>query len=136
MSADRRAGPPDVDVAAGYLESAREDRRKGFDLSACLTAQKAAELALQAYARSRGLDATVDTLPGLLACVPGGREPALERAAAELERFRMDPSSAYRSAGPLPDATPTAADACCAAAATILAHVRTLFGAAAGEGRP
>ncbi|MFN2433002.1 MAG: HEPN domain-containing protein [Gemmatimonadota bacterium] len=119
--------PDDVRAARGYLEVARADRDKGFDLSACLTAQKAAEVALQSWLGGRGMDAAADDLPSLLAGVPG-RTPELERAAAALERFRVDMVSPYRSAaGPQPEPTPEAAASCCEAAAAVVAHVEGLF---------
>jgi HEPN domain-containing protein len=113
---------------------ARADRDKGFHLSACLTAQKAAEAALQSWLLRQGMDAGADSLPALLGGVPG-RTSDLDRAGAELERFRMDMGSPYRSApGPEPDATPAAALACCLAAKVIVLHVEALFASAAGAG--
>ncbi len=124
--------PADYLAAREYLATAREDMAKGFHPSACLTAQKAAEVALQSWLRTRGLSASGADLPGLLAAVPG-RTPELEAGAAELERFRIDMSSPYRSApGPEPEATADAALVCCVAAGAIVAHVERLF-AEAGE---
>lgn len=119
--------PEDFVAARGYLEVARGDCEKTFYLSACLTAQKAAEVALQSYLGSRGMDAQAGSLPALLASVPG-RTPALEAACLRLERFRMDLISPYRSApGPEPDATLEAARDCCAAAKEVVAYVERLF---------
>ena len=115
------------------------DREKGFFWSACLTAQKAGEVALQSYIRSQGMSALGEGMPVLLAEVPG-TTPALERAATELERFRMDMHSPYRSfAGPDPDPTAEAAASCCRAAEEIVAHVEALFAPApppSGAGGP
>jgi HEPN domain-containing protein len=124
--------PDDFLAARGYLSVARGDREKGFFWSACLTAQKAGEAALQAYVRSQGMRADADSMPVLVAEVPG-RTPDLERAAALLERFRMDMVSPYRSfAGPDPDPTAEAAALCCQAAEAIVAHVAALFGSGGG----
>jgi HEPN domain-containing protein len=121
--------PLDFLAAREYLEVARADQEKRFYLSSCLTAQKAAEVALQSYIRTRGMDASTETLPLLLSSVPG-RTPELDRACAELERFRVDMASPYRSyQGPEPEPTSEAATACCSAAAAIVAHVETLFAA-------
>jgi HEPN domain-containing protein len=126
--------PRDFLAARGYLEVARGDRDKGFYLSACLTAQKAAEVALQSYVLALGMDARTESLPLLLAGVPG-RTPALERAGTELERFRVDMSSPYRSApGPDPAPTPLAAAGCCEAAEAIVGHIARLFAGLEGEG--
>lgn len=123
--------PEDFLAARGYLAVAASDREKGFYLSACLTAQKAAEVALQSYIRTRGMAAYPESMAVLLAGIPG-RTPELESAGAELERFRVDMTSPYRSApGPQPDPTLEAAVACGAAARTIVAHVETLFDARA-----
>ncbi len=122
--------PEDFLAARGYLAVAWGDREKGFFWSACLTAQKAGEVALQSYIRSQGMSALGEGMPVLLAEVPG-RTPELERAAAELERFRMDMHSPYRSfAGPDPDPTSEAAALCCGAAEAIVGHVETLFACA------
>lgn len=119
--------PEDFLAARGYLAVARDDRAKGFYLSACLTAQKAAEIALQSYIRLQGMAVYPESMQVLLAGVPG-RTAELERAGAELERFRVDMSSPYRSApGPDPDPTSEAALACCAAADAVVAHVGRLF---------
>jgi HEPN domain-containing protein len=120
--------PEDFLAAAGYVAVARADLDKGFLLSACLTAQKAGEVALQSWLRTQGLSADAEGMPVLLAGMPG-RTPELESAAARLERFRMDMHSPYRSAaGPDPDATREEAALCCVAAEAIVRHVRSLFG--------
>ena len=125
--------PPDLLAARGYLAVARGDRDKGFYLSACLTAQKSAEVALQSYIRVLGMDASAESLPVLLAGLPG-RTSELERASVELDRFRMNMYAPYRSASdPVPDATPEAAAACCSAAEAIVAHVDRLFEHLAAE---
>lgn len=128
---------PDEFVAArGYLSVARGDLEKGFFWSACLTAQKAGEVALQSYVRSQGMSALGEGMPVLLAAVPG-RTAELDRAAAELERFRMDMHSPYRSfAGPDPDPTPEAAVVCLGAAAAIVDHVESLFAGVGPRVRP
>jgi HEPN domain-containing protein len=132
MSADV---PEDFRAARGYLLVARSDREKGFYLSSCLTAQKAAEVALQSYLMVQGMQAQAESMPVLLASVPGAT-PELERASLELERFRVDMTSPYRSApGPEPDPTLEAALACCAAAEAIVAHVEGLFTSFLGGAR-
>jgi HEPN domain-containing protein len=119
--------PVDFLAARSYLAVARSDQEKRFYLSSCLTAQKAAEVALQSYIRTRGMNAGAESLPVLLASVPG-KTAELERASKELERFRIDMSSPYRSyQGPEPEPTLDAAIACCEAAAAIVAHVEVLF---------
>jgi HEPN domain-containing protein len=121
--------PEDFLAARGYLAVAWRDREKGFFWSACLTAQKAGEAALQSYIRSQGMSAVAEGMPVLLAEVPG-RTSELERAAADLERFRMDMHSPYRSfTGPEPEPTAEAATSCCRAAEAIVGHVETLFAA-------
>ena len=131
------APPPPAEhvrAARGYLDVARGDSRKGFFHSACLTAQKAAEVALQAWVASRGMSGGAEGLPVLLAAAGGGPEE-LRRAALALERVRMDMHSPYRSfSGPDPDPTPEAARACCAAAEALVAHVELLFARGAAEG--
>jgi HEPN domain-containing protein len=119
--------PEDFLAARGYLAVAHGDLEKGFHWSACLTAQKAGEVALQAYVRSQGMAAALEGMPVLLAEVPG-RTPELEHAARTLERFRMDMVSPYRSSGgPEADPTAEAAADCCLAAEAIVAHVERLF---------
>jgi HEPN domain-containing protein len=126
--------PEDFVAARGYLSVARGDLAKGFFWSACLTAQKAGEVALQSYIRSRGMSALGEGMPVLLAELPS-RTAALEGAAALLERFRMDMHSPYRSfAGPDPDPTPEAASNCCRAAESLVDHVESLFAAAGPQG--
>jgi HEPN domain-containing protein len=120
-------GAEEIAASRRWIAVARADRERGFHLSACLTAQKAAEAALQGWLRMRGLDAAGSALPELLACVPGAL-PALAGAGARLERYRLDTASAWRSS---PDASTAADDtsalACCADAEAVLAHVDRLL---------
>lgn len=127
MSPSPAAGTEELAASRRWIDVARADRERGFHLSSCLTAQKAAEAALQGWLRTQGLDAAGSGLPELLACVPGAL-PALAAAGARLERYRLDTASAWRSSR---DASTVADDeaalACCVDAEAVLAHVERLL---------
>ena len=127
MSGRASGGADEIAASRRWIGVARADRERGFHLSACLTAQKAAEAALQGWLRMRGLDAAGSGLPELLACVPGAL-PGLAGAGARLERYRLDTASAWRSSAEASTAADDdAALACCADAEAVLAHVERLL---------
>lgn len=114
---------PDTLLAAArrILAEAALDLERGHRLSACVSAQRAAVLATEAWLRSRG-QPTVSASVHENVCLAPDAGPDVRDAARLLDRHRMEEGSPHRSAHD-PGDPEAEAEAVVAAGRTILAFV-------------
>jgi HEPN domain-containing protein len=114
---------PDVllNAARRIIDAAAADLDRGYRLSACVSAQRAAVLATEGWLRSRG-QATVSASVHENVCLAPDAGSETREAARLLDRHRMEEGSPHRAARD-PGDPETEAEAVVAAARTILAFV-------------
>ena len=114
---------PDALLAAArrILGDAAADLHRGYRLSACVSAHRAAVLATEGWLRSRG-QPTVSASVHENVCLAPDADPGTREAARLLDRHRMEEGSPHRSAHD-PGDPEAEAEAVVAAGRTILAFV-------------
>lgn len=114
---------PDILLAAArrILGDAAADLDRGYHLSACVSAQRAAVLATEAWLRSLG-QPMVSASVHENVCLAPDAGPEAHEAARLLDRHRMEEGSPHRSAHD-PGDPEAEAEAVVAAGRTILAFV-------------
>ena len=119
---------PDVLLAAArrILGDAAADLERGYRLSACVSANRSAVLATEAWLRARG-QSTVSASVHENVCLAPDAGPATREAARLVDRHRMEEGSPHRSAQD-PGDPETEAEAVVAAGHVILAFVESRLG--------
>lgn len=113
-------------TARRILGDATRDLERGYRMSACVSAHRAAVLATEAWLRARG-QPTVSGSVYENVCLAPDAGPEPREAARLLDRHRMEEGSAHRSAHE-PGDPETEAEAVLAAGRAILAFVEIRLG--------
>lgn len=112
-----------LSAARRILGDAAADLDRGYRLSACVSAHRAAVLATEAWLRSLGQPAVSASVLENVGLAPDA-DPGAREAARLLDRHRMEEGSPHRSAHE-PGDPETEAEAVVAAGRTILLFVET-----------